>query len=477
MFLSLIFYLFSAQATPLLHDQPHSNPSVAYDWANVILEATAREVDKVGARPTIISRQMAIAFTAMFDSWSAYDSSATPHYLSQNEKKPKIEHLQANKERAIAWAASQILLNLYPDDKLWISEQMKLRKLNPVLKIEKGSPEEIAQKSVEAIIRARRNDGANQYGSEKGIQGVPYSDYTSYKPINTPQKVIDPDRWQPLPFKKADGSSFYPNFLTPFWGRVKTFGLEKNSQFRPPPPPLYKDQKLKQEVDEVIQYNSKLSHREKAVVEFMRDGPRSTGQSGHWLRFAMDVSRRDKYNLDQDVKIFFAVTITAFDTFIAAWEAKRFYDSSRPWTLIREYYKGKKIQGWLGPNRGFGEINASEWLPYSPAIFITPPFPGYPSGHSAVSGACAKMLKLFTGSDTFGFKDIRTPGVLTEEDLICDGKPCSVELDLPTFTATAEMAGISRIMGGYHIQSDNIHGLDMGRKIARHIWPKIKAHF
>ena len=39
----------------------------------------------------------------------------------------------------------------------------------------------------------------------------------------------------------------------------------------------------------------------------MRDGPRSTGQSGHWLRFAQDVSRRDQHDLDQDVKLFFAV--------------------------------------------------------------------------------------------------------------------------------------------------------------------------
>ncbi len=38
----------------------------------------------------------------------------------------------------------------------------------------------------------------------------------------------------------------------------------------------------------------------------------------------------------------------------------------------------------------------------SPSTFITPPFPGYVSGHSCVSGACSKALELFTGSDTFG---------------------------------------------------------------------------
>jgi hypothetical protein len=470
------FFILTAQATPLLHDQPHPKPSVAYDWANVILEATAREVDRVGARPTIISRQMAIALIAMFDSWSLYDSTATPTHLSAKLRRPLAQRTKANKERAIAWAAAQTLLNLYPDDKPWIQEQLQARGLSPEKKTSAGSPEEFAQKSVDAILSARRNDGANQYGDRSKNQKA-YADYTDYKPVNTPTKVIDPDRWQPLPFKKIDGTIHYPDFLTPHWGQVKSFGLEKNSLFRPAGPPKFSSPELRKEVDEVMRYNSQLSHREKAVVEFMRDGPRSTGQSGHWLRFAMDVSRRDKYDLDQDVKIFFAVTVTAFDAFIAAWEAKRYYDTSRPWTLVREYYKDQEIIGWLGPNKGFGKIKANQWMPYSPDTFITPPFPGYPSGHSAVSGACAEILKLFTGSDDFGFKESRRPGILTEEDLVCEGEPCRIELELKTFTDTAELAGISRVMGGYHIQSDNTAGLEMGRKVANHLWVKIKSHF
>jgi len=50
-------------------------------------------------------------------------------------------------------------------------------------------------------------------------------------------------------------------------------------------------------------------------------------------------------------------------------------------------------------------------------------------------------------------------------------------LDLPTFTATAEMAGISRVMGGYHIQADNVAGLELGRKVAMYVWPETQAYF
>jgi len=45
---------------------------------------------------------------------------------------------------------------------------------------------------------------------------------------------------------------------------------------------------------------------------------------------AQAVSRRDHNDIDRDVKLYFAVANAAMDAFIAAWEAKRYYDSSRP---------------------------------------------------------------------------------------------------------------------------------------------------
>src|SRR5262249_33230315 len=122
--------------------------------------------------------------------------------------------------------------------------------------------------------------------------------------------------------------------------------------------------------------------------------------------------------------------------------------------------------------------------------FITPPFPGFPSGHSTASGACGKMLELVTGSDKFGETEKRKAGDLTEPGLECKviqmrhGKmpadpklTCNVALKLPTFSATAEMAGLSRIMGGYHIQTDNVEGLKLGRKVAVYTWPKMQEYF
>jgi hypothetical protein len=271
---------------------------------------------------------------------------------------------------------------------------------------------------------------------------------------------------------------------------VKPFALERCDQFRPPPFPKVGSPELKQQVDECIAYNGSLSLEQKTIVEFMRDGPRSTGQSGHWLQFAEDVSRRDKFDLDQDVKLFFAIANTAFDAFIAVWDAKRFYDSARPYALVRHYYAGQTVVGYLGPGKGFGTIPAERWHPYSPATFVTPPFPGYASGHSTVSGACSKMLELFTGNDRYGAYYRHKAGRWTEPNATAsamqamEGNPAEglpenkeVVLMLPTFTGTAEMAGISRVMGGYHIQADNVEGLKLGRSVATFSWPKYRAYF
>jgi hypothetical protein len=102
---------------------------------------------------------------------------------------------------------------------------------------------------------------------------------------------------------------------------------------------------LHREIKEVIDLNAGLTSEQKALVEFMRDGPRSTGQAGHWIVFAKLVSERDHHDIDQDIKMFFLVAGCALDAFIASWETKRYYDTSRPWTLAHHYFKGEGIRG------------------------------------------------------------------------------------------------------------------------------------
>jgi hypothetical protein len=468
-----------------------AGPSAASEWLDVALEATAREHERNGPRPTIGSRMLGIVVTCMYDAWAAYDGKAVGTRLGDKLRRPPAERTVANKSVAIGYAVSRTLLYLFPEDEPWIAAEAKKRGVDIQTKgTDPSTPAGVGNAAAAAVIAFRKSDGANQDGREVGGDGKPYSDWTFYRCVNTADKLVNPDCWQPIEFDDGKGGKVTPGFLTPHWYRVKPFALERADQFRPGPPPLCGSEQLKKEVDEVIAYNASLTVEQKAIVEFMRDGPRSTGQSGHWLRFAQQVSKRDQFGIDEDVKIFFAVGNAAMDAFIAAWDSKRVYDSSRPWTLVRHYYKGQKVRGWAGVGKGVVTLPAEDWHPYSPLTFITPPFPGYVSGHSCVSGCCAKTLELFTGSDTFAVIEKRKAGELTEPGVKCelmqmvDGKAvidpkltCDVALQLPTFTDAAEMAGISRVMGGYHIQTDNIAGLELGRKVARYSWPRIRAYF
>ena len=479
------------QERELRHQAEHRDPTAAYRWLEITLEASGRDVDRVGARPTILARTMAIVLTSMYDAWAAYDDKALGTQLGDDLRRPADERTQANKEEAIAYAAYRSLLFVYPEYAEWIRDQMQAAGFDPGnATLDRATPAGIGNVAAAAVIDDRRHDGANQLGDEVGGNGEPYSDYTYYRPVNTPEHMVDPTCWIPIPFQGDDGQTFSPGFLTPHWYRVKPFALDRGDQFRPGPPPAWGSDRLKREVDECIECNANLTLEQKAVVEFMRDGPRSTGQSGHWLRFAQDVSRRDRLRLDADVKLFFCVANVVHDAFIASWDAKRHYDSSRPWWWVRLYYPGRKIRGWVGPGQGVAEIAADAWQPYSPASFVTPPFPGYTSGHATASGAAARILRHFTGDDRFGAVAIRRVGELTEAEFETavmqsrDGRPATdvpasreIRLELPTFSATAEMAAMSRLWGGYHIRTDNDAGLVLGRKVADFTWPRYRELF
>jgi hypothetical protein len=443
------------------------------------------------ARPPILSRTMAIVLTSMYDAWAACDDKAVGTRLGGKLRRPASECTQANKEKAIAYAAYRSLLDVYPEDKAWTDDQMKKMGFDPDNHTtDTSKPEGVGNVVAAAVIAFRHHDGANQLGDEPGSNGKPNSDYTYYRPQNTLEQMVAPTAWFPIPFSDGEGGTVSPGFLAPHWYRVKPFALESASQFRPPSPPQFGSEQLRKEVDECLEVNANLTLEQKAIVEFMRDGRRSTGQSGHWLQFAQDVSRRDHYNLDQGVKLFFSVSNVVFDAFITSWEAKRYYDTSRPYWWVRLYYKGERIQGWAGPGKGVATIPAEQWHPYSPDTFVTPPFPGYTSGHATASGAASKILERFTGSDDYGAVEIRKAGELTEAEFSTalmqarEGKPATdmpeskeIRQALPTFSATAEMAAVSRLWGGYHIRTDNDEGLKLGRAVANYSWPKYQAYF
>ncbi|HMQ49968.1 MAG TPA: vanadium-dependent haloperoxidase [Saprospiraceae bacterium] len=447
--------------------------NVAYKIGALALVATANDTEKFNPRPTITSRYLGLIFTAVFDAWSRFDEQATPVYLADVERRPVAEQTEENKKIAICYAAYRAMNEYFFSDSLLFRQFMQEQGLNPDdASLDPNTPVGIGNLAALAVIEARKNDGSNQYGEEEGSDGTPYFNYVNYTPVNSVDKNVDPNRWQPKYFSDGKGGRFAPACLTPYWDKVKPLGLKSADQFRPGPPPMIGSEQLEKEVREVIELQAHLTDEQKALVEFMRDGPKSVQQAGHWLKFAQDVSRRDQHTLDEDVKMYFLNQMAAMDAFIAAWDTKMYYDFARPYALVHQYYEDQVIKAWGGPGKGMVDMKGNQWRPYSPETFLCPPFPSYVSGHSCVSGACSEILKLYTGSDAFGEKVELVAGALTDPDHLGE----KVTLEFPTFTETANMAGISRVLGGYHIQADNVAGLQLGRDVAHEVWKFYLKH-
>jgi len=454
-------------------EEPRGVDNIAYKWGKMALTATAYDTERFQPRPTITSRYLGLIFISVFDAWSRYDEDATPVYLEGIERRPDNEQTLKNKEIAISYAAYRAMNEYYYSDKSVFTDFMEELGLDPDNEsMDPTTPEGIGNLAARAVIEARKGDGANQYGEEEGSNGMPYFNYVGYEPVNSADKNVDPNRWQPKYFADGKGGKYAPGCLTPFWDKVEPVSLESSDQFRPGPPPMIGSEQLKKEVQEVIELQANLTDKQKALVEFMRDGPQSVQQAGHWLKFAQDVSRRDNHTLDEDVKMYFFNQVVAMDAFIASWDSKMYYDYARPYALVHEYYEDQIIKAWGGEGKGMVKMTGNQWRPYSPETFLCPPFPSYVSGHSCVSGACGEALKLWTGSDMFGESVELVAGALTEPDNLGD----TVVIEFPTFTETADMAGISRVLGGYHIQADNVAGLELGRNVAREAWKFYKKH-
>ena len=235
--------------------------------------------------------------------------------------------------------------------------------------------------------------------------------------------------------------------------------MSKGAEFRfavEPGPFKYDMPEYQQQAEELIALSASLTDREKMIVEYWADGPGTDQPRGHWLRFAEYISERDHHSLDDDVKMFFALSNAMFDASIAAWDAKREYDSVRPVTAIPLLFRGEPIRAWGGPGKGTVEMDGSQWIPYQPATFPTPPFPEYVSGHSTYSAAAARILELWTGSNRFGYSVTLGLGSSKIEPRVTPSK--RVVLKWETFTDAANEAGMSRRYAGIHFKASDVAG-------------------
>ena len=188
-------------------------------------------------------------------------------------------------------------------------------------------------------------------------------------------------------------------------GKSKTIVLESSNQFRPVPPPDFA-----KDMEELRNY--KNTHKSMANAFFYDS-----------QKFWEDVLAKKmfEYNLQlnppQAARIYAAAAIGYYDGFVSCFDAKYTY-----WGIRPEQYD----------------------TTFKPVLFESPPFPGYPSGHAAVSSVTAEIYSYFFPQDK------------------------------AYFMMKAKEVAESRFQGGIHFRTDNDVALDLGKKVAGEIIKKLK---
>lgn len=194
--------------------------------------------------------------------------------------------------------------------------------------------------------------------------------------------------------------------MFPLAGLNKTVVLDSSSQFRPGSPPDFA-----KDMEELK--NFKPTFGSMANAFFWASQP-----------FWDDLLHRKifEYNLHLNppraARLYAIVAIGYYDGFVACFDAKYTYWGTRP-----DQYD----------------------TTYRPVLMGSPPFPGYPSGHAAISGVMAELYSYFFPAERAYFQKRAKDG--------------------------AE----SRFQGGIHFRSDNEVGLEMGGKVAAAIIKKVKS--
>ena len=457
---------------------PATSLKTVLSWNEAALDAV--RATKLG--PPMVARSLAVVHTAMYDAWAAYDDVALSATRGTVARRPLQERSAGNRAKAMSFAAHAALLDQFPTQKPAFDARLAaLGFTQSQSPADPAGAESVGRSAARAVLQYCHADGANQLGNATP-GGVAYADYTNYVPRNPPLVVgqptalsdtPEPGHWQPLRYADAGGILRTPSYLAASWGQVVPFALSSASQLRPDGPAMPGSPEFLAQAQVVMQTQVSLTETQKVIVEYWADGPGSETPPGHWCLFAQYVSMRDAHSDDEDVKMFYALTNALFDASIAAWDAKRAFDSARPITAIRYLMNGKTIIGYGsgGPAAGLQAIKGETWVPFQLSSFPTPPFPEHVSGHSTFSAAAAEVLARYSGNDRLGMQYAKAAGSL----LIEPGLPSrDVLLEWPTFTDAAEEAGLSRIYGGIHFERANSAGQSMGREVGKLVFAKAK---
>ena len=169
-----------------------------------------------------------------------------------------------------------------------------------------------------------------------------------------------------------------------------------------------------EELRHVVATTANLTADQKAIAQRWHLDAGSITPPGVWNSIATSYLSEEQQPAARRYRVLAVLNMAMQDALVAAWRIKLQYWSERPITSIRR------------------ELDSS----FEP-LLVTPPFPGYVSGHSTVSAAAAGVLSHFLPQQK------------------------------NRWHALAREAAVSRLYGGIHFASDNEQGLALGLQVAQ----------
>lgn len=279
------------------------------------------------------------------------------------------------------------------------------------------------------------------------IQRSSSDNYKQTRGMPKYQGSMEDGRWQPTSPDYMDG-------MEPYWGSLKMFILDSSKQCMPPPPPAYstnKNSAFYKNAMAVYRDAQNLTDSQKFIVQYWDDNPfvvEHTGHmmfankkitpGGHWMGITGIAARKSGADIVLTAQAYALTGVSLLEAFISCWEAKYHTDVIRPITFINKNVDDK-------------------WEP----TLQTPPFPEYPSGHSAVSAAAATILTHLFG-ENFSFHDDS------------DKKYIGMESDFHSFFEASDQAAISRVWGGIHYPTGMTGGIVQGKMVGKLILNRLQ---
>jgi hypothetical protein len=401
--------------------------------------------------PCRASRAIAIVHIAMFEALNAIDGSFQS-FTGLYEATPRT-----SKEAAIAQAAHDTLVAMFPSQKTSFDNQLAL----DLSDIDSGKKKKngiaLGQSAAFSILARRIGDGSETHEPLVNVEWL-----TSDQP----------GKWRQDPISKI------PLALGAHWGDVRPFVLQSSSQFRTPPPPAMNSAAYATAYNEVkrlggdgvITPTERTAEQTQIGIYWAYDGtpslcapPRLYNQITNLIA---DQMGSDDIEL---ARLLALVNVAMADAGIAVWESKYFYNFWRPIGGVREADPG------TGPT-GIGDDNPATTCDptFSPlgapasnlqGPNFTPPFPAYPSGHAGFGGALFQTLRNFYGTDRISFTFVSDELNGSTKDNKGNTRPL-VPRSFATLSQAEEENGQSRIYLGIHWSFDKSEGIAQGRKVA-----------